>query len=106
MGDAAEVQVKGAAMTTVTAGTNNLGHASVKVASKRGASKKREALPNSTIVVLRRAALGIALVLWTVAAFSGEQYQNKQLHALKCHPFSSQAYSKSSLHTFGTCRKL
>lgn len=74
--------------------------------AKRGPSKKREELPSSTIVIMRRAALGIALVLWTVAAFAGEQYQNKQLHALKCHPFSSQAYSKSSLHTFGACRKL
>lgn len=68
--------------------------------------RRGEELPSSTIVVMRRVALGIALVLWSVAAFSGHQYNVKELKSLKCHPYSNQAYSKSSLHTFGACRKL
>lgn len=88
-------------MTTITATDVRSAHTT---AVKR--SKYKEELPSTTITVMRRTALGIALVLWTVAAFAGEQYNNKQLNALKCYPFSSQAYSKSSLHTFGACRKL
>lgn len=77
-------------------------HAQSKVATQ----KYGEALPNTTIVVMRRVALGIALVLWGVVAFSGQQFNNKQLNALKCHPYSTQTYGKSSLHTFGACRRL
>lgn len=91
-------------MTTITASTfPKSTHTAAKNAK---AGQKAEALPNTTIVVMRRVALGIALVLWSVAAFSGQQYNMKQLSALKCHPYSTQAYSKSSLHTFGACRKL
>lgn len=88
-------------MTTIIATDFKSAHAA---AVKR--LKNEDALPSTTITIMRRTALGIALVLWTVAAFAGEQYNNKQLNALKCYPYSTQAYSKSSLHTFGACRKL
>ena len=67
-------------------------------------SKKSEPLPNSTITIMRRVALGIALVLWTVSAFASEQYNQKQIYGMKCKPFNSQMAGKSSLTTFGTCR--
>lgn len=87
-------------MTSLTASAVRPGVSTIKRAARK------EELPSTTITVMRRVALGMALVLWTVAAFAGEQYNNKQLHALKCHPYSSQAYSKSSLNTFGACRRL
>ena len=87
-------------MTSLTASAAKPGISTIK------RKTNREELPSTTITVMRRCALGMALVLWTVAAFAGEQYNNKQLNALKCYPYSTQAYSKSSLHTFGACRKL